>query len=90
MMFISRMDDRDIERLKKIIVKKYGKKIESPDVYNFYNIKSTFLLGAVVLESRKGAEAPPEHKATARRYIENFNTPEPALVTEISKIISAL
>ncbi|MDR2911116.1 MAG: hypothetical protein LBV47_07120, partial [Bacteroidales bacterium] len=83
--FISQLDTQITTELGKIVLEKYERKLENAHVYSMYNIKKTFLLGAVVLSKQK-----PGQQDIVKRFIDNYNNLDENLLTEISKIMSEL
>jgi len=88
--FIEQLDEQMAVELLKIVLSKYEIKLEHLDVYSLWNIKKTFLLGAVVLEKHRIATLSPGEQETVKRYIENYRNADSELLTEMSKIISGL
>jgi len=88
--FIHQMDDQMLVELEKIVLAKYDAKLQNMYVYSLYNIKKTFLLGAVVMNQRRKFTDSSQQQQTLKRFIENYRYAEPALLTEISKIISEI
>jgi len=88
--FVNQLDEKMAGELLKIVLSKYESKVEHSDVYSLWNIKKTFLLGAVVLEKHGITAKPPDDQETIKRFIANYLNPDPVLITEMSKIISAL
>jgi len=87
--FIKQLNNQMSVELEKIILDKYIGKLENPHIYSVYNIKKTFLLGAVVMMHNKKFENALEQHDIVKRYIENYFHSDSALLTEISKIITA-
>jgi len=87
---IKKLDDQSLSALGKIVIEKYEKKLENSHVYSLFNMSKTFLLGAVIIVNQNINSISPEQKDIAKRFIDNSNNPEPALLSEISKVISEL
>jgi hypothetical protein len=88
--FINQLDDRQMIEFKRIIVNKYADKVKNSEIYSLYNISHTFLLGAIVLQKQNPQDLTTTQRNTLTNFINNYNRAEPALYTEISRIISAL
>ena len=88
--FIKQLDDQALTSLGKIVLDKYERKLENSHIYSLHNISKTFLLGAVILLNQNIKSLSPEQKAIVKRYIDNCSNHEPALFTEISKLLSEL
>lgn len=88
--FMKQLNEQQVAELGKIILNKYEQKLANAHVYSLMNIQKTFLLGAVVIERYRISDKSPEQQNVIRQYIENYHHPDPTLLSEISKIISAL
>ena len=88
--FLTMLDEQDIAKLKKLVVKKYGEKLESIDIYGLYHIRKSFLLGAAVLNYHKDLKLNTRQMDTVKSYLLNYRSTDRDLLTQISKIISEL
>ena len=88
--FIQQLDSRKANELEKMVLSTYERKLEHKDVYSLWNIKKTFLLGAVAIAQQGLSARSSEEQEIVKRYIENYRNADANLLTEISKIISNL
>jgi len=88
--FAKQIDSQMAIELEKIVLDKYVRKLENNHIFSLWNIKRTFLLGAVTMNYRnKFLESSMQHDVI-KRFIENYNHLDPTLITEVSKIISEI
>jgi hypothetical protein len=85
--FISKLNSDECAELSKIVLKKYTDKVANMHVYSLYNVKKTFLLGAVVI-NKQGRTS--KSQTIIKRFIDDYKNPDANLYSEISKIISEL
>jgi hypothetical protein len=88
--FTKQLNSQQLGVLDKIVLDQYTRKAENPDFYNLYTIKQSFLLGAVIIDKNVLTAKTTEQIKTAKQYIEKYSHAEPALITEISKILSEI
>ena len=88
--FIKQLNEQESAELAKIVVEKYALKVENTHVYSLWNIRNTFLLGAVNMFNYSMAEKTPQQQETIKRFIESYRYYDETLLTEMSKIISGL
>lgn len=88
--FMNQLDKQKSAELEKIILEKYVSKLKNFHVYSLYNIKKTFLLGAIVINNHSIADKTPRQQYTIKRFIDNYSNADETLLTGISKIISEL
>jgi len=86
--FLKQLDDQESAELEKIVLEKYQSKLKNPNVYSLYNIKKTFLLGAIILDEHNVLIKTSLEKDAIKRFIENYNNADTTLLTGISKILS--
>ncbi|MDR0667997.1 MAG: hypothetical protein LBF90_05200 [Prevotellaceae bacterium] len=86
--FINQLSTDELVELNKIVLNKYEYKLKHTDVYSIYNIKRTFLLGAVVLDKQN--KSTKTQQSVIKNFIKNYNNADSSLLTEISKILSQL
>jgi len=87
--FMAQLNNNEIIGLGKIVINKYGGKLDSPEIYSLYNIKKTLLLGAVSAH-RQTKTRSMEQQNILEEFINNFNHSDPELLTKISKIVCGL
>lgn len=81
--FLSKMDDSELEELRKITVNKYVDKLQNSDEYSLYNIKKTMLLTAVIMNKQNKTET----QDVINTFIKNYNRFDSNILTEMSKLI---
>jgi len=86
--FVNQLDSQESKKLEKIILDRYECKLKNNQVYSVYNIKKTFLLGAVVISKHDMSAKSAKQLEVIRNFIKNYNNADSSLLTEISKIIS--
>jgi len=82
--FLSKLDNDELEALRKIAVNKYADKLEDDDVYSLYSIKKTMLLIAVIMNKQNKTET----QDVVNMFIQNYNHLDANTLTEMSKIIT--
>jgi len=87
--FVKQLDTQSAIELKKVVLEKYEGKVNNLHVYSLYNIKKTFLLGAVVMNHTKSEKSSQQEKIV-KKFIKNYKNADATLLMEISKIISDL
>jgi hypothetical protein len=88
--FIHQLSGEELIELRDIVRIKYANKANNSNVYSLYNVKRTFLLGAVVIDRQKDKTRSVEQQDVVRNFIEKYKTADAALLTEFSKLISGL
>lgn len=88
--FVNQLDSQESIKLEKIILERYECKLKNPNVYSLYNIKRTFLLGAVVISKHDMSAKSTKQQEIIKSFIKNYNNTDSPLLTEISKIVSEL
>jgi len=88
--FMQQLNEPMAIELEKMVLDKYVSMLENMHVYGIWNIRKTFLLGARAMEHRNKFADLPVQQDVIKRYIENYIRADPALLTEISKIISEI
>jgi len=86
-LFFSQLNSEDLETIRKIAINKYALKIENPEVYSFFNIKTTMLLAAMIIDKQNITTNSQEEKEIVKNFIKNYNQFAPSLLTEVSKIL---
>ena len=89
-LFLNQLGEQQLVALEKVVLAKYERKLENIQVYSLINIRKTFLLGAVVMDQRRKFTDSSKQQDAIKRFIENYRHAEPALLSEISKIISEI
>ena len=88
--FLKQIDDQMAIELGEIIVDKYSAKVKNMHIYSLWNIKKTFLLGAVLMNHRNMFPESSVQQFVINRFIDEYRYPEPTLFSEMSQIISGL
>jgi hypothetical protein len=88
--FIHQLSSEELTELRNIVRSKYSNKANNSNVYSLYNVKRTFLLGAVVIDRQKDKTISVKQQDVVRRFIEKYKTADATLLTEFSKLISEL
>ncbi|MDR3226686.1 MAG: hypothetical protein LBT56_03335 [Prevotellaceae bacterium] len=88
-LFLHKLSNNELVEFKKDVLNRYENKLKNMNVYSVHNIKKTILLGAIILDKVDDAISSQQHDII-KNYIENYNTADSNLLTEISKIISQL
>ena len=81
--FLSKMDNDELEELRKIAVNKYAEKLQNSDVYSLYSIKKTMLLAAVIMNKQSKTEK----QDIINAFIKNYSHLDSDTLTEMSKLI---
>jgi len=89
-MFIQKLQNEELNVLGKSVINNYEYKLANPTVYSLYNIKHTFLLGAVILEKQTEINLSKDEQTIIKKFIQDFNHIDENLLSEISKIIIKL
>jgi len=82
--FLSKMDNNELEEIRKIAVNKYADKLQNSDVYSLYSIKKTMLLSAVIMNKQNKTET----KNVTNTFIQNYSHLDSNMLTEMSKLIT--
>ena len=85
--FLNRMNNDELEELRKISVNKYEDKLQNANVYSLYSIKKTMLLSVVIMKKENIKGKSIEKQTAINAFIDNYNHPDSNTLTEISKII---
>jgi hypothetical protein len=85
--FISQLDSKEMEELRKTAVSKYANKVQNLEIYSLYNVKKTILLAATIMD-RQNAKLSEKQQGVIKSFIKDYNQPDANLFTEISKIIA--
>jgi hypothetical protein len=88
--FTHQLSGEELTKLLDIVRIKYSNKASNSNVYSLYNVKRTFLLGAVVMDKQKDKTIPVKRQEVIKKVIENYNAADANLLTEFSRIISGL
>lgn len=88
--FIIQLSDEELLDLQNIVQKKYSSKIKNANIYSLFNVKKTFLLGAMAIEQQKNKTISTGQIEIVKKFIQNYNSPDAYLLLEFSKIISEL
>ena len=88
--FIMQLDGKQFSELEKVVLEKYVIMLANTDVFSLWSFKKIFLLGAVITDQNVMTTKSPAQKETVKRFIVNYRHADPALITEISKIISGI
>ena len=88
--FVNQLDSQEAKKFGKIILERYGCKLKNSQVYSVYNIKKTFLLGAVIISKHDMSSKSTKQQEIIKSFINNYNNTDSSLLTEISKIVSEL
>jgi len=81
--FLSKMDNDELEELRKIAINKYADKLQNSDVYSIYSIKKTMLLTAVIMNKQSKSEK----QDAINAFIQNYSDLDSSKLTEMSKLI---
>ena len=87
-LFSKQLDKKTSVELGNIVLEKYADKLENIHIYTVHCIKRTLLLGAIVMLIQDRDTLSSDQKDVLKRFIDNYNHPEPALFSEVSKIIT--
>jgi hypothetical protein len=88
--FIHQLSGEELTELQDIVRIKYSNKAANSSVYSLFNIKKTFLLGAVAIDRQKDKTVSVKQQDVAKKFIENYHAADANLLTEFSRIISGL
>jgi hypothetical protein len=89
-LFSKHLDEQLAAELGKIVLRKYGEKVNNMEVYSLFLIKKSILLGAVIMDIQNRPSISSEKKKTIKRFIENYSNLDSELLSETSKIIIEL
>jgi hypothetical protein len=82
--FLSKMDNDELEELRKIVANKYADKLQNSEVYSLFSIKKTMLLAAVIMNKQRKTE----EQDVINTFIQSYNHLESNILTEMSKLIT--
>ena len=88
--FLSQVDNDELEEFRKIAVNKYADKLQNANVYSLFNVKKTMLLAVSIMKKQNKVGKSIEKQAVMNTFIENYNHLDSNTLTEISKIIVEL
>ena len=82
--FLSKMDNDELEELRKIVANKYADKLQNSDEYSLFSIKKTMLLAAVIINKQRKTE----EQDVINTFIQSYNHLESNTLTGMSKLIT--
>lgn len=86
--FVSQLSEIELIKLGKVVLRKYDKKADNTAIYGFFNLKSSLLLGAIVIDKTKGNTLNSKQKNIVKHFIDTYGiNMEPSVITDVSKII---
>jgi len=77
--FLSKMDNDELEELRKIVANKYADKLQNSDEYSLFSIKKTMLLAAVIINKQRKTE----EQDVINTFIQNYNHLDSDILTGI-------